>query len=43
MKTIITKDSGIDPINEAHVIPAIVRKDFKLEYKDGIDITSIDV
>ena len=43
MKTIITKDSGIDPINAAHVIPAIVRKDFKLEYKDGIDITSIDV
>lgn len=43
MKTIITKDSGIDPINETHVIPAIVRKDFKLEYKDGIDITSIDV
>ena len=43
MKTIITKDSGIDPINEAHVIPAIVRKDFKLEYKDGIDITSTDV
>ena len=43
MKTIITKDSGIDPINEAYVIPAIVRKDFKLEYKDGIDITSIDV
>lgn len=43
MKTIITKDSGIDPINEAHGIPAIVRKDFKLEYKDGIDITSIDV
>lgn len=43
MKTIITKDSGIDPINEAYVIPAIVRKDFKLEYKDGIDITSTDV
>ena len=43
MKTIITKDSGIDPINAAHVIPAIVRKDFKLEYKDGIDITSTDV
>lgn len=43
MKTIITKDSGIDPVNAAHVIPAIVRKDFKLEYKDGIDITSTDV
>lgn len=43
MKTIITKDSGIDPINEAYVIPAIVRKDFKLEYKDGIDIASTDV
>ena len=34
MKTIITKDSGIDPINDLYVIPAIVRKDFKLEYKD---------
>lgn len=43
MKIIITKDSGIDPVNVAHVIPAIVRKDFKLEYKDGIDITSTDV
>lgn len=43
MKTIITKDSGIDPISEEHVIPAIVRKDFKLEYKDGVDITSKDV
>ena len=43
MKTIITKDSGIDPINDLYVIPAIVRKDFKLEYKDGIDITSTDV
>ena len=43
MKTIITKDSGIDPINNLYVIPAIVRKDFKLEYKDGIDITSEEV
>lgn len=43
MKTIITKDSGIDPINDLYVIPAIVRKDFKLEYKDGIDITSEEV
>lgn len=43
METIITKDSGIDPINNLYVIPAIVRKDFKLEYKDGIDITSEEV
>lgn len=43
MKTIITKDSGINPVNDLYVIPAIVRKDFKLEYKDGIDITSTDV
>ena len=43
MKTIITKDSGIDPINDLYVIPAIVRKDFKLEYKDGVDITSEEV
>lgn len=42
-KIVITSDSGMDPLDEENMIPAIVIKDKKEEYKDIFEINSHEI